>query len=542
MMKSRLPARSTAVSPGRRAYLVLVLLGLAGASAAVTALLPAAASAQACNPKRMHCPPAPPPGSPPPAPAAPADVGVVKTVSAQSVAVGAQVTYTMTVANHGPGAASDVMLTDPLPSGLTYVSVSATRGSCTGGTTVSCSIDSLLNGESAVVTLVVTVSAPGTISNTAAVGADEADPNVGDNNRSTAVVTAAAPAAIAPPPPAAPPPTSPFRPAPVLPVIGDASEPQLPPLLPPPSGAVGIDVSGNGTVVGGGGRQLASFSAAGRAASVSCGVRGFVCYAEVRKGDAITLKAIPADGFVFKQWSGACAGSRPTCAVVLGGLRAVSATFVPRSGAAVGAALAEPQLRVSWLRSIGRGLLVVRGQVTRPANIEVAMRRPHGGPLVTERQTVGAGVFTQSPKLLPSLLPRGARMLPGGFVVSLTGSTSGARLPLQLRTVVLPSPPEGVVRRAYASRTSGGAPSSTLGGGSTEAWANFVFAVQPAAGRAISVRWYRPDGRLLGVAKKSNRPVITSFIRSRPALPKGAWRADLVVGQTVVQRLSIRVR
>src|SRR5581483_11181210 len=121
-------------------------------------------------------------------------------------------------------------------------------------------------------------------------------------------------------------------------------------------------------------------------------------------------------------------------------------------------------------------------------------------------------------------------------------TTSGARVPLQLRTIVLPAPPQGVVRRVYVSGSRAGAPARALPAHASEAWANFVFAAQPTARQPIVVRWYRPDGTLLGTARKSNRPVVSSFIRSTGGIPHGVWRAELVVGRTVVQRLNVPVR
>ena len=63
---------------------------------------------------------------------------------------------------------------------------------------------------------------------------------------------------------------------------------------------------------------------------------------------------------------------------------------------------------------------------------------------------------------------------------------------------------------------------------STEAWAHFVFAAQPAPGRAITVRWYHPNGRLLGIASKANRPVVTSFLRSRGDFRERARHVNLI--------------
>jgi large repetitive protein len=58
-----------------------------------------------------------------------ADLDLVKTVDADSAAVGDVVTYEITVTNHGPADATGVIVKDALPKGLDYISSKADRGS-----------------------------------------------------------------------------------------------------------------------------------------------------------------------------------------------------------------------------------------------------------------------------------------------------------------------------------------------------------------------------------------------------------------------------
>jgi uncharacterized repeat protein (TIGR01451 family) len=116
-----------------------------------------------------------------------ADVSIVKTDSADPVAAAAQYSYTLTVSNAGPEAASGVRVSDALPAALTLVSASGAGFSCANaGTTVNCDLaGNLAAGSSAAVT--VTVKAPNSaqsISNEGVVSATTSDPNPG-NNRST---------------------------------------------------------------------------------------------------------------------------------------------------------------------------------------------------------------------------------------------------------------------------------------------------------------------------------------------------------------------
>ena len=120
-----------------------------------------------------------------------ADLSVTKTDSPDPVSAGANLTYTITVANGGPNAAQSVSLTDTLPAGMTFVSLSAPAGfSCTtpavGATgPVTCSIASLAAAATPTFTLIVHVDAgvaSGTvISNTAIVTAATNDPNAANN-------------------------------------------------------------------------------------------------------------------------------------------------------------------------------------------------------------------------------------------------------------------------------------------------------------------------------------------------------------------------
>ena len=117
-----------------------------------------------------------------------ADLAIGKSDSPDPVVVGSPLTYTITVTNHGPSTANGVTMTDSLLATLTFVSAAASQGSCSGTVTVTCNLGSLSNGSSATVTIVVTPSQPGGVSNTASVTAIEPDPDA-SNNSATQVTT-----------------------------------------------------------------------------------------------------------------------------------------------------------------------------------------------------------------------------------------------------------------------------------------------------------------------------------------------------------------
>jgi uncharacterized repeat protein (TIGR01451 family) len=125
-----------------------------------------------------------------------ADLSISKTDSPDPVTAGQNLTYTVTVTNNGPNTASGVTVSDTLPGNVALVSATPSQGSCSGTTTVSCSLGTIDNGGSATVTIVVTVSseATGPISNTASASANEPDPSTPNQATATTTVIPVTPA------------------------------------------------------------------------------------------------------------------------------------------------------------------------------------------------------------------------------------------------------------------------------------------------------------------------------------------------------------
>jgi uncharacterized repeat protein (TIGR01451 family) len=150
--------------------------------------------------------PTPPPATPTPTPFFFADLAVTKTDSADPVQVGSNLTYTITVSRLDPGAATAVTMTDILPAGVDFVSVTPSQGSCTGTSTIVCELGNIAELAPATVSVVVTPTAAGTLTNTASVP-DFEDPN--PSNNSDTEMTTVNPASTPTPPPASPTPTQP---------------------------------------------------------------------------------------------------------------------------------------------------------------------------------------------------------------------------------------------------------------------------------------------------------------------------------------------
>jgi uncharacterized repeat protein (TIGR01451 family) len=104
---------------------------------------------------------------------------LTKTVSSADAAarVGSGLAYTLTVANRGPGTATAVTLTDPLPAGVRFSSVSTSTGSCAlaaDGGTVRCDLGTIADGDQVTVLIDAVATASGKVTNSASVG-DAAD-------------------------------------------------------------------------------------------------------------------------------------------------------------------------------------------------------------------------------------------------------------------------------------------------------------------------------------------------------------------------------
>ena len=117
-----------------------------------------------------------------PVPDADADLALSKIDSPDPVTAGSNLTYTITVMNNGPNPASDVIVTDTLPAGVVFVSSSASQGSCSGTSTVTCNLGTINNGASATVTLLITPTTAATLSNTASVTSSVPDPDSSNNS------------------------------------------------------------------------------------------------------------------------------------------------------------------------------------------------------------------------------------------------------------------------------------------------------------------------------------------------------------------------
>jgi uncharacterized repeat protein (TIGR01451 family) len=127
------------------------------------------------------------------------DLSVTKAGSPATQDLGqGNITWTIVVTNNGPSADTGVKITDPLPTGNTFVSATSTKGTCTGGAILNCTIGNMAAGESVTITLVTTPTVAGTQTNVVAVSGNRPETNTA-NNQATATVEVTKP--LTPPKP-----------------------------------------------------------------------------------------------------------------------------------------------------------------------------------------------------------------------------------------------------------------------------------------------------------------------------------------------------
>ena len=123
-----------------------------------------------------------------------ADLAIIKVDTPDPVEIGKELSYVLTVTNHGPGPASSVNVTDILPDGVTFLSAVPSQGTTDNvSNIVTWNIGDLLLGNSVNLTInVLSPTVPGMIVNTANVSGMENDPKE-ENNEASAFTQVTSP-------------------------------------------------------------------------------------------------------------------------------------------------------------------------------------------------------------------------------------------------------------------------------------------------------------------------------------------------------------
>ena len=124
-----------------------------------------------------------------------ANVSITKTAAVASPADGSSDSYTITVTNAGPQSAANVIVTDPLPTGIGYVSNNPSTGTATesvinGVPTLTWGIGTLANGGTATLTVDVGVNVgEGALVNTATESQSSTTPDLTGTQQASAMIT-----------------------------------------------------------------------------------------------------------------------------------------------------------------------------------------------------------------------------------------------------------------------------------------------------------------------------------------------------------------
>jgi uncharacterized repeat protein (TIGR01451 family) len=111
-----------------------------------------------------------------------ADLALSMAASPTPVFISSNLTYTIQIQDLGLSNTADGSMTDTIPPGSTFVSSATTQGSCSGTSTVTCTLGAIIRGTT--ITIAITVTAPAsptTLMNTSSVTSSTTDPVLANN-------------------------------------------------------------------------------------------------------------------------------------------------------------------------------------------------------------------------------------------------------------------------------------------------------------------------------------------------------------------------
>ena len=110
-----------------------------------------------------------------------ADISITMVAFPAAVLLGNSLNYNLTVRNNGPNDAPDIVVVDTLPAGMTLNAVTTSQGSCSGTSTITCDIGSIINNSSSTINIVATPTSEGVLTNSANVAGSILDLDLANN-------------------------------------------------------------------------------------------------------------------------------------------------------------------------------------------------------------------------------------------------------------------------------------------------------------------------------------------------------------------------
>ncbi len=116
-----------------------------------------------------------------------ADLALTKTVNNPAPNVGNTISYTVTLTDNGPDAATNAQVTDLLPAGVTFVSATPSQGTYVPGTGL-WTVGTVNVGSPQTLVIQATIASASQSTNTATIShSDQFDPNTANNTASATV-------------------------------------------------------------------------------------------------------------------------------------------------------------------------------------------------------------------------------------------------------------------------------------------------------------------------------------------------------------------
>jgi hypothetical protein len=195
-----------------------------------------------------------------------------------------------------------------------------------------------------------------------------------------------------------------------------------------------------------------------------------------------------------------------------------------------------------WKESYVKGKVSFTGSETNSLELEASLRNVATARLIqVKRFSVGAGNFSNSISL-------SARPVPGTYRLRLKEMPAGSAAD---RNVTIPAPPEGVIDRAYMSKTKNGAPVKSIPNAKI-IYAHFHFVARPQT-NTLTFNWRKPGNpkvRFTGYAKKAYATSVSTYVCVKTVeggpcvnvpLRTGKWYCIVYAKGKVVKRQEITV-
>jgi hypothetical protein len=227
---------------------------------------------------------------------------------------------------------------------------------------------------------------------------------------------------------------------------------------------------------------------------------------------------------------------------VLGVGLLVCGTALASHGAESALTITRVSVTAKWHESFVKGKVAFSGTKGTAGQVEVSLRKVASDRLIgVKRITVGSGAFTGSIAL-------SARPVPGTYRLRLKEFPTGTAAD---RNVTIPTPSEGVVDRAYTSRTKNGPPAKVIKNAKV-IYAHFHFVARPKA-KTLTFNWRKPGNpkvRFTGYAKKPYKTTVDTFVCVKATsggsclnvpLRTGKWYCIVYAGGKVVKRQDVTV-